>query len=100
MPHLVVARPEPPPNVFIIQNLNFETEILLQVFYQHDKEWQFDTKSFRGIPRTGDVSCADIRAHDLQHARTNVIVSNPLDVSVAHCKASNTVDLLWEIRAR
>lgn len=89
--HLIVASPETPSNVLVIQNLNLEAEVLLQILYQHDQERQFDAQSFGWVSRARDVCSADIGAHDLQHARPNIIVSDPFDVSVANCKASNHV---------
>ena len=77
--------------------MDFEREILLQlsqnldhvdvqdtyIFDDHDEEGQFDTKSLVGIGRAGDIISRDVRAHDLEHRRLDIGISDTLDVTVA-----------------
>jgi len=64
--------------------LHLESEVFFQVFDDHDEEGQFDAESLLGISGASDVVGAHVRAHDFQHARLNVLVSDTLDVPIAH----------------
>lgn len=52
------------------------------IFDDHDEERQLDAERLLGVRRTRDEVGADIRAHDLQHRRLDVLVGNALDVSI------------------
>lgn len=80
---LIVTRSEAPPHVLIIQNLNFECEILLEVFDDHDEERKLDAEGFLGVCRTRDVCGAHVGSLHLQHQRLDVIVCDALYVSVS-----------------
>jgi len=61
---LVIASTETPPNILVIQHLNFKCEIFLQVLDDHNKERQFDAKRFLGICWACDVCGTDICSHN------------------------------------
>ena len=82
---LVVGSSEAPPDILVIQYLNLKAEVLLQVLDDHDQERQLDAQGLGWVSRAGNVCCADVAAHNLQHARLNVAVSDTLDVTIAHC---------------
>ena len=56
---LIVGCSETTTNVFIVQNLNLESEILLKVLDDHDQERQLDAERLLGISR----ACDKIGAH-------------------------------------
>eukprot|EP00191_Tetraselmis_sp_GSL018_P011050 CAMPEP_0177602144 /NCGR_PEP_ID=MMETSP0419_2-20121207/14697_1 /TAXON_ID=582737 /ORGANISM="Tetraselmis sp., Strain GSL018" /LENGTH=221 /DNA_ID=CAMNT_0019095579 /DNA_START=234 /DNA_END=899 /DNA_ORIENTATION=- len=81
---LVVGGSEAAPDIFVIKNLNFESEILLQVLNNHDKKRKFDTKRFARIRWTYNIAVANVCAHYLQHAGLNVSVRDTLQMPVPH----------------
>ena len=64
--------------------LNFEGEVFLEIFDNHDKEGQLDSQRLLGISRACDIGGGDIGSFDLEHKRLDVVVSDALDVSVSH----------------
>jgi hypothetical protein len=46
--------------------LNFEGEVLFEIFDNHDQEWQFYCERFLGVNWAGDVVGADICSHDFK----------------------------------
>ena len=54
------------------------------VLDNHDQEGELDGKSFLCIERAGDEVGAHIGAHDFEHGRGDVGVSDALDVAIAH----------------
>jgi hypothetical protein len=79
---LVVGSPEPSLDSLIIQNLDFETELLFQIFDNHDQEGQLDTEGLFLINWGRYESSTDIGTDDLQDRRIDVIVSQSFDISV------------------
>jgi hypothetical protein len=51
---LIVGRSETTTNIFIVQNLNFESEVLLKILDNHDQEWQLDAERLLRIRRASD----------------------------------------------
>ena len=86
MCYLVVGRPETPSDILVIKYLHLEAEILLEILDDHYQERQLDAQGLGGVSWTSDVGRADVAAHNLQHARLNVAVSDALDVTIAHCR--------------
>jgi len=81
---LVVGRPEPPAHVLVVQDLNFEGEVLLEVLDDHDEEGELDPECLAGIGGAGDEGGAHVGSFYLQHKRLDVVVCDPLDVAVSH----------------
>lgn len=81
---LIVTRSKSPANIFIIQHLDFKCKILLEVLDDHHKERKFNAQSFLRVSRTRYVGRTDIRSFNLQHLRVDVIVCDPLDMTVPH----------------
>ncbi len=52
------------------------------VFYNHDQEWQLDSKSLFLICRTSYISSCYIGSHDLENWRLDILVGQSLDVSI------------------
>jgi len=52
---LIVGSAEPTTNVLIVQNLDFEGEILLQVLDDHHQERQLDSQGGLRLRRAGDI---------------------------------------------
>lgn len=50
----------------------------------HDQKGQLYAQSLILVGRTGDVVCGHVSAHDLEHARLNVLICDALDVTVPH----------------
>ena len=71
-------------NTLIIEYLYLESEVLLQVLDDHDQERQLDPQRLAVVRRAVDVVRAHVGAHDLQHARLDVLVGDALDVAIAH----------------
>ena len=63
---LIVARSEPSPHVFIIQDLDLEGEIFLHVLHDHDEVGQLYSQGLLRVSRAGDEGGADVGPHDLQ----------------------------------
>ncbi len=57
--YLIVRCSETTTNIFIVQNLNFESEVLLQVLDDHDEERQLDAERLLGVGR----ACDKVGAH-------------------------------------
>ncbi len=64
--------------------LHFKAEILFHVLDDHDEEGEFDSEGFLGVGGTGDVGRAHVGPNDFQDEGLNVIVSDPLDVSISN----------------
>ena len=45
---LVVRSPETTSNVFVVEDLHLEREVLFQVFYDHHQKWKLYAQSLRG----------------------------------------------------
>ena len=56
----------------------------MYIFDDHDKEGQFDAECFFLVFGAGDEGRRDVSAHDLQHGRLNILVSESLDVAVVN----------------
>ena len=54
------------------------------ILHNHDQEWQFDAQHFVWFSRAGDIVSSDIGPHNLQHARLYILITDALDVPVAH----------------
>ena len=64
--YLVVRGAESSFDVFVVQDLDFEGEVLLQIFDDHDEKRQFDAEGFLGIGGACDEGSADVGAHDFE----------------------------------
>ena len=51
----------------------------------HDEEGQFDAEGLLFDLWTGDEGSGDIGAHDFEHRGLDILISDPLDVSVVNC---------------
>ena len=56
---MIVGRSETTTNIFIIQHLNLESEVLLKVLDDHDQERQLDAERLLWIGR----ACDKVGAH-------------------------------------
>ena len=83
---LVIARSKPSLDVLVIQDCDLEREILLEILNNHDQERQLDTERSLRVIRARDVRCTNVGAADLQHARVDISILDPLDVPVLNCK--------------
>ena len=63
---LVVRGSEPPPDVLIVQNLDFESEVLLQVFDDHYEERKLYSEGLLRVGGARDEGRRDVGAHDFQ----------------------------------
>jgi len=83
---LVVGRSESSLDIFIVQHRHFERKVFLQILYDHDQEWQFDSKrlSRLRVIRALNIGGTHVRAYYLQYEGLDIVVSNPLDVSIAN----------------
>ncbi len=95
---LIVGCPEPTADILVIEDLDFEGEVLLQlpeelaglrgrktyIFDDHDQEGQLDAESLVSVCRAGDIVRRNVRSHDLEHRRLDIRVSDSLDVPIAH----------------
>ena len=64
---LVVGGPEATTDVLVVEDLDFEGEVLLEVLDDHDEEGQLDAESLVRVGRAGDVVSGDVGAHDFKH---------------------------------
>lgn len=67
-----------------LTNLNFKREVFFQVFNDHHQEWQLDAKCFLWVGGTSYVRGANISPHDLEHKALDVVVRNPLNMSITN----------------
>ena len=81
---LVVRGAEPAADVLVVEDLDFEGEVLLEVLDDHDEEGELDAEGLVGVGGAGDVVGGDVGAHDLEDRRLDVGVGDALDVAVAH----------------
>ncbi len=54
------------------------------ILNDHDKEGELNTKGSLGVRWACDIVCADIGSCNLQDAGVNILIRDPLDVSVAN----------------
>lgn len=80
---MVVGGPESPTNVLVVEHLNLEGEVFLKVFEDHDEEGQLDAQRLASVCGARDEGGGDVRAHDFEHRRLDVLIGDSLDVSVA-----------------
>jgi len=80
---LVVRGTEAAAHVLVIQDLHLESEVLLKVLDDHDKKRQLDAEGLLRVSRTRDEVGAHVGAHDFEDRRLNVLVRDPLDVTIA-----------------
>lgn len=50
----------------------------MYILDNHDEKRQFDAQSFIFAGRAGDEGRGDVRAHDLEHRRLDILISQPL----------------------
>jgi len=81
---LIVGSPETSPYILIIKNLNFECEILLQIFDNHDEKWEFNSQGFVVVHWARDVICAHICPHNFEDTGLDIIIGNALNVAIAN----------------
>eukprot|EP00401_Gymnodinium_catenatum_P042891 CAMPEP_0117483530 /NCGR_PEP_ID=MMETSP0784-20121206/13984_1 /TAXON_ID=39447 /ORGANISM="" /LENGTH=218 /DNA_ID=CAMNT_0005278063 /DNA_START=53 /DNA_END=709 /DNA_ORIENTATION=- len=81
---LVVRRAETASDLLVVQDLDLEREVLLEILDDHDEEGQLDPERLVRIRGACQVGRAHVRTHDLEHARLDVSVREPLDVAIAH----------------
>jgi len=91
---LKVAGAEPPPKVFIIQDLHLEGKVALEILDHEDKEWKSDSKTGVRANRTVDVGGAHVVPDDFKGHRTNAGIRNTLDVAVHHFGAPDAQRLV------
>ena len=63
---LVVGGSEPTSDTLVIQDLHFESEVLLQVLDNHDQERQLDGKGLLWVKWGIDVVSRHVGSHDLE----------------------------------
>ena len=81
---LIIACSEPSPHILVIKDLDLKGEIFLHVLDNHDEVGQLDAQGLLWVGGTGDVGGADVGPHNLQHKALDVLVCDPLDVSIPH----------------
>ena len=64
---LIVGGSESSSYALVIQDLNFEGEVLLKILDDHDQERELDGKSFLWVERSVDVVGGHIGTHDLKN---------------------------------
>ena len=69
--------------------LNFEGEVFLEIFDNHDKEGELDAQGLLGISWTRDISGRNVGAFDLEHQRLDIVVRDALDMSISHFLVPN-----------
>ena len=56
----------------------------MYILDDHNEERQLDTQSFLWVLRTGDECVCDIGAHDFENGRLNILIGEPLDMSIVN----------------
>ena len=64
---LIVGGSESTSNALVIEDLHFESEVLLQVLDDHDQERKLDGKGLLWVKWGVDVVGGDISSHDLEY---------------------------------
>jgi hypothetical protein len=62
---------------------------LAYVLNDHDQEGELDGEGLLGVNGAGDVVGAHVGAHDFEHGRLNIGISDTLDVAIAHILVPN-----------
>lgn len=120
---LVVRRSETTTDIFVVQHLDFEREVLLQlrmwrtvsrvprrwkkekekwcyVFDDHDQERKLDSQRLFRIRRSGDEIGAHVRPHDFEDTGLDVLIGDSLDVAVADYTHTKGRGFRWYRRRR
>ena len=64
---LIVGGSESSSNTLIIQNLNLESEVLLQVLNDHDQERKLNGQGFLWVKRSIDIVGGYVGSHDFEN---------------------------------
>ena len=106
---LVVACPKASADILVVEDLDFEGEVLFEILDDHNEEWQFDSEGLVGVGGTGNVVGGDVGAHDFEDGALDIRVSDTLDVTVADALVPNleglrtkdiTISLAYPIEQR
>ena len=81
---LIVGGSESTSNALVIEDLHFESKVLLQVLDDHDEEGQFDGERLLRVEGRVDVVRRNVGAHDLEDGGLNIGIGDTLDVAVAY----------------
>ena len=94
---LIVGGSESSSDIFIIENLHFESKVFLQLFSKvrmaptrvsyifdnHDQEGKLDAQGFFGISRGSDESSGNVGTHDFKDTGLDIGISESLDVTIS-----------------
>jgi len=69
---LVVGCSETTTNVLVIQDLDLESEVLLQVLDDHHEKGEFDPECLFRVHRARNEVRGDVRTHDLEYAGLDI----------------------------
>ena len=86
---LVIRGSESSSDSFIVEDRDFECEVLSHVFDDHHKEWKLDSECLFLVMGTCYVSSTHVGTRDLENAGLNVAVCKSLDVTVLNILVPN-----------
>lgn len=81
---LVVGGAEAAAKALVVEDGDFEGEVLLEVLDDHDEEGELDAQSLLGVGRAGDVAGVDVATDEFEDGRVDVLVGETLNVAVTN----------------
>ena len=81
---LIVGCAESAPHILVVEHLHLKCEILLQVFYNHNKEGELDSKGLIGICRASDEVSCHVSSHDFDYGALNIWIGEPFNMSISN----------------
>ena len=80
---LIVGGTETSAYVLVVENLNFEGELLFKVLDDHNQEGELDAQRLLRVCGASNKVCAYVRSHDFKDTRLDIRVGNTLDMTIA-----------------
>ena len=86
---LVVGSAEAAADILVVEHLDLEGEVLLQVLDDHHKEGELDPEGALGVGGAANVRSGDVGSHDLEDRGLDVLVRDPLNMSITDLLVPN-----------
>jgi len=86
---LVVGSTEASANALVVKYLHLEREVLFEILDDHHKEGELNSESLVCIRRACDKARVDVATDKLENGALDVLICEPLDVSVTHLLVPN-----------
>lgn len=81
---LVVGGAEAAAKTLVVEDGDFEGEVLLEVLDDHDEEGKLDAQRLLGVGGASDVAGVDVATDEFENGRVDVLVGETLNVTVTN----------------